>query len=315
MASISPARHLASFGRFLARREERERADKAALSDLARKSLALPTGLEIEWLGTAGYRLTYEGQTLLIDPYLTRVPLRAVFQRRPALADRSLHERFLGRSTLGTVAGIVVGHTHFDHAIDVPVLTHSLDTTAYGSDSLRRLMSLYGLEQRTVEVSPRVPYELGPFTVRFFPSLHSKLLLGYAVPFDGALSCEHLDALSPAAYKCGAVYGIHVTVADATLYHQGSANLIDDEVPTGGVDLFLAGIAGRSFTEAYWSRILSRLRPAVVVANHFDDFFRPLDAPLGFSTNVNLAGLPDEIHGVSRDIEVAALEPMKGTGS
>lgn len=311
MTVVKTAQHLASFGRFLARRDERERADTAALRDLSRKPPALPRGLEIEWLGTAAYRLTYEGQTLLIDPYLTRVPLRAVFERRPALADPSLHERLLAPRTLGTVAGILVGHTHFDHAIDVPVLTQSLETIAYGSDSLRRLMILYGLGHRTVEIVPRQPYELGPFTVRFFPSLHSKLLLGYKVPFDGALSCEHLDALSPAAYKCGAVYGIHIEVAGATLYHQGSANLIDDEVPTGGVDIFLAGIAGRSFTEDYWKRILRRLEPAVVVASHFDDFFRSLDAPLGFSTNVNLAGLPDEIHKVSRDIEVAALEPMR----
>jgi L-ascorbate metabolism protein UlaG (beta-lactamase superfamily) len=311
---IGTARHLGSFGRFVLRREQRERADKATLGDLARNPLPIPAGLEIEWLGTAGYRLTYEGQTVLIDPYLTRVPLGAVFRRRAAFADPSLHERFLPPATLGNVAGILVGHTHFDHAIDVPLLTQSLDTAAYGSDSLRRLMALYGLERSAVEVEPRKPYELGPFTVRFFPSLHSKLLLGYGVPFDGALSCEHLDALSPAAYKCGAVYGIHIEVGGTSLYHQGSANLIDDQVPTGGVDLFLAGIAGRSFTDAYWPRILRRLEPKVVVANHFDDFFRPLDAPLGFTTNVNLAGLPDEIAAVSRDIEVAALESPQTAG-
>jgi L-ascorbate metabolism protein UlaG (beta-lactamase superfamily) len=311
---ISTARHLTSFGRFLARREERERIDAAVLRELARRPLPLPAGLQIEWLGTAGYRVTYESHTLLIDPYLTRVPLRAVFQRKPALADPSLHERFLDKASLGTVAGILVGHTHFDHAIDVPTLAQSFDATAYGSDSLVRLMALYGLQERVVEVALRKSYELGPFTVRFHPSLHSKLVLGYRVPFDGALSCEHLDALSPAAYKCGAVYGIEIEVAGKTLYHQGSANLIDEEVPTGGVDIFLAGIAGRSFTPAYWPRILRRLQPAVVLANHFDDFFRPLDAPLGFSTNVNLAALPDEIHEVSRDIEVAALEPMNGAG-
>ena len=191
----------------------------------------------------------------------------------------------------------------------MPALARSLDTSAYGSDSLVRLMRLHGLEDRAVEIEPHRPYELGPFTVRFVPSLHSKLLLGYRVPFDGALSCEHLDALSPSAYKCGAIYGLHIEVAGATLYHQGSANLIDDEVPRGGVDIFLAGIAGRRFTEDYWSRILRRLEPAVVLASHFDDFFRPLSAPMGFSTNVNLSGLPEEIEAVSRDIAVAALEP------
>jgi L-ascorbate metabolism protein UlaG (beta-lactamase superfamily) len=215
------------------------------------------------------------------------------------------------RPELGQVEGILIGHTHFDHAIDVPALAQSLDTRAYGSHSLVRLMSLHGAAERAVEIEPHHSYELGPFTVRFVPSLHSKLLLGYKVPFDGALSCEHLDALSPAAYKCGAIYGIHIEIAGTTLYHQGSANLIDEEVPRGGVDIFLAGIAGRSFTDAYWQRILSRLQPAVVVASHFDDFFRPLSAPMGFSTNVNLSALPDEIHSVSRDTIVAALEPMK----
>ncbi len=185
----------------------------------------------------------------------------------------------------------------------------------FGSDSLVRLMGLYDLRERAVEVSPHRPYELGPFTVRFVPSLHSKLLLGYKVPFDGALSCEHLDSLAPVRYRCGAVYGIHIEVGGTSLYHQGSANLIDDEVPADGADIFLAAIAGRSFTEHYWSRILRRLRPAVVVANHFDDFFRPLSAPLGFSTNVNLSALPEEISAVSREIAVAALEPMSAVSA
>jgi L-ascorbate metabolism protein UlaG (beta-lactamase superfamily) len=172
-------------------------------------------------------------------------------------------------------------------------------------------MALHAMRERAVEVEAHRVYELGPFTVRFIPSLHSKLLLGYKVPFDGALTCDHLDKLSPSAYRCGPVYAIQIEVAGTSLYHQGSANLIDDQVPAGGVDVFLAGIAGRSFTENYWRRILPRLDPAVVAANHYDDFFRPLDAPLGFSTNVNLAALPDEIRAVARDVSVAALEPLK----
>lgn len=310
MSRPGPVTHLASFARFLARRDQRERADAATLEDLAATPLPLPAGLELEWLGTAGYRLAYAGHTLLIDPYLSRVPLGAVFRRTPALPDPQLHDRLL-RADLGEVAGILIGHTHFDHAIDVPVLARSLSTRAYGSDSLVRLMRAHGVEERAVEVEPRHPYELGPFTVRFIPSLHSKLLLGYKVPYDGALSCEHLEGLSPGAYRCGAVYGIHIEVAGTTLYHQGSANLIDDQVPRGGVDLFLAGIAGRSFTEDYWQRILKPLQPAVVLAGHFDDFFRPLGAPIGFTTNVNLSAFPEEIQAVSRDVAVAALQPLR----
>jgi L-ascorbate metabolism protein UlaG (beta-lactamase superfamily) len=168
-------------------------------------------------------------------------------------------------------------------------------------------MALHGLAERAVEVEPYRVYELGPFEVSFTPSLHSKLLLGLAVPYDGALTCEHLDALSPSAYRCGRVWGISIAVAGVRLYHQGSANLIDDAIRERGVDVFLAGVAGRGFTDNYWERILPRLEPRVVVPTHYDNFFRPLGRRMEFVANVKLAELPEEIGDVSRDIEVAAL--------
>jgi L-ascorbate metabolism protein UlaG (beta-lactamase superfamily) len=303
--------HLSRFARFIARRERRERDDAGSLSELAARPLPLPVGVELRWLGVAGYRLSYEVHALYIDPYVTRVPFRAMLSKRPALADLALHDRMFGAER-SHVAGILVGHTHFDHAIDVPALTRRWDTTAYGSRSLKRLMSLYGLGDKSVEVITQQEYELGPFAVTFFPSVHSKLLLGYKVPADGEFSCEHLDGLTTNHYRCGDIYGIRVRVGGATFYHQGSANLIDDLVPSGGVDLFLAGIAGRSFTPDYWERILPRLEPQVVVASHFDDFFRRLDAPLGFSLNVNLTALPEEIRAVSGDFDVRAMTPNLG---
>jgi L-ascorbate metabolism protein UlaG (beta-lactamase superfamily) len=306
-------KHMASFARFAASRGEREREDAEAMRELAVGPLELPRGLELEWLGVAGYRLSCEGQTIYIDPYLSRVPLSSVLRRRPALADVALHERLLRPQ--GRVVGVLVGHTHFDHAIDVPAITRRYECPAYGSSSLGNLMRLHGLGEQAVDVQPHRRYELGPFVVSFVPSLHSKLLLGYAVPFDGELTCEHLDALSPAAYRCGQVWGIRIEVAGMTFYHQGSANLIDDALRDPGVDVFLAGIAGRSFTRDYWARILPRLQPRTIVASHFDDFFRPVDATMGFSTNVNLAAVPDEVAAVSRDFAVATLLPMQPVGS
>jgi L-ascorbate metabolism protein UlaG (beta-lactamase superfamily) len=173
-------------------------------------------------------------------------------------------------------------------------------------------MSLHGLAEQTVEVEPYRTYELGPFAVSFTPSVHSKLLLGLAVPAGGELTCDHLDALTPSAYRCGQVWGIRIEVAGTSFYHQGSANLIDDAIRDRGVDYFLAGVAGRGFTERYWQRILRALEPKTIVPTHYDDFFRPLDADMGFTLNVNLAKVPDEIHAVSRDFQVAALPLLGG---
>ncbi len=300
-----PLAHLRDLARARATRGRDERDDGQLLGELEAKPLELPPGLEIEWLGVSGYRITHEGQTIFVDPFFSRVPLRDMLLRRPNLPQAGTVDRFLRAP--GEVVGVLVGHTHFDHAVDAPEISRRFGCPAYGSDSLVRLMALHGLAERAVEVEPHRTYEIGPFEVAFTPSVHSKLLLGLAVPFDGDLTCEHLDALSPGAYRCGQVWGISIRVAGLSLYHQGSANLIDEEVRTSGVDVFLAGVAGRSFTDAYWSRILPRLQPRVVVPTHYDNFFRPLGRPIEFVANAQVARLPDEIGAVSSEIELAAL--------
>lgn len=300
-----PLRHLGELARARATRGSSERADDQLLSELEARPLQLPAGLEVEWLGVSGYRLTYEGKTLFIDPYLSRVPFLSLVTRRVALPVPAALDRFLRAP--GETVGVLVGHTHFDHAVDAPAIARRTGCKAYGSRSLVNLMALHDLADRTVEVEPYRTYELGPFEVSFTPSVHSKLLLGLAVPYDGELSCEHLDSLSPSAYRCGQVWGISIAVAGLRFYHQGSANLVDEAIREREVDVFLAGVAGRSFTRDYWRRIIPRLQPRAIVPTHYDNFFRPLGADLEFVANVQLSELPDEIAAVSRDIEVAAL--------
>jgi L-ascorbate metabolism protein UlaG (beta-lactamase superfamily) len=300
-----PLRHLGELAKARATRRSAQREDGQALGELEARPLALPAGLEVEWLGVSGYRLSAEGQTLFVDPYLSRVPFGELLRKRPTLPDPAALDRFVRAP--GDVVGVLVGHTHFDHAVDAPAIARRFGCKAYGSDSLLALMGLHGLAEQAVEVEAYRDYELGPFRVSFTPSVHSKLLLGLAVPYDGDLTCEHLDALTPGAYRCGQVWGISIEVAGIRFYHQGSANLIDDAVRERGVDVFLAGVAGRSFTRDYWKRILPRLEPRVVVPTHYDNFFRPLGQRLEFVSNVQLSALPEEIGAVSAEIELAAL--------
>jgi L-ascorbate metabolism protein UlaG (beta-lactamase superfamily) len=96
-------------------------------------------------------------------------------------------------------------------------------------------------------------------------------------------------------------------VAGLRLYHQGSADLDDHELREGPVDVFLAGVAGRSVTPRYWERILPRLDPRVVVPTHYDDFFAPLDGRERFVRGVKLADLEGEVTAVSRDARLAAF--------
>jgi L-ascorbate metabolism protein UlaG (beta-lactamase superfamily) len=285
--------------------------DHAAVAELAWSAaaspVALPPGVELEWLGTAGFRLSAGGTTLLIDPYVSRPGLRHVLSRSPLLPSADVVATHLPERA----DAILVGHTHFDHALDVPAIARRDGCPVYGSSSLVRLMDLHGLGPKSVAVVPYRRYEVGPFVVSFVPSRHSRLVAGLRVPADGELTCDHLDHLTGRAYRCGDVWGISIEVEGLRLYHQGSADLVDDEKLPRDVDIFLCGIAGRAFAPRYLRRILPRLEPRVVVPHHWDDFFRPLDGPLGFSLNVRLHRLPAEVAAVSSEFAIRTLRPRE----
>lgn len=304
----SPLRHAVDLLSYAATRSGHQERDRATVADLAvaPPDLGLPPGLEVRWLGVAGFVLCYEGTTVLIDPYVSRAPLGDMVRRRTVLPDRSLVDRWVPRAD-----AVLVGHTHFDHALDAPEIARRDGATVYGSTSAQHLLALHGLADRAVVVEPHRVYEIGPFEVTFVPSVHSKLVLGLKVSQGGELTCEHLGDLCPQAYRCGQVWGIHIAVAGITLYHQGSADLLDDEVRHRDVDVMLCGIAGRQFTPGYLERILPRLEPRVIVATHHDDFFVPLGQEQGFALGVDVARFPDEVAAVSGDFRVVTLpEPV-----
>lgn len=265
--------------------------------------LPLPKGLELTWIGTAGFRLAYQGVVVWIDPYVTRLPMSAFLRRRVVPPSSEAVARWIDRAD-----AVLVGHTHFDHALDVPAIARRTGSKVYGSPSLAKLMGLYQLGDQAVVVEPHRDYEVGPFKFHFVPSVHSKLQLGLRIPFAGEITCEHVDELTPQAYRCGQVWGIHIEVAGMRFYHQGSADFLESELRDKHVDVFLCGISGRRFTPSYVRRIVTALSPHMIVPTHYDDFFRPLDDKVQFSFNVNLTGFADEVRDASRDLPLHVLE-------
>jgi L-ascorbate metabolism protein UlaG (beta-lactamase superfamily) len=301
---LGPLGHVGSGLAYLATARRQHRSDRETARQLAWPSASpLPRGLELTWFGTAGFRFAYQETIVWIDPYVTRLPMRAVALRRVVPASQTAIARWIDRAD-----AVLVGHTHFDHALDVPAIARTHDCKVYGSKSLEHLMGLHGLAPQAVVVEPRRVYEVGPFKFHFVPSVHSKLQLGLRIPYSGELTCEHVGGLTAQAYRCGQVWGIHLEVGGVRFYHQGSADLLEHEIVDRGVDVFLCGISGRRFTPRFVERVLRALAPAVVVPTHYDDFFQPLELPARFSFNVNLTGFADDARTASRDLPIHTLE-------
>jgi L-ascorbate metabolism protein UlaG (beta-lactamase superfamily) len=248
--------------------------------DIAWGETALSRGgglgdVRLRWLGTAGFELECAGQVLLIDPYVTRASLEccALGRIRPDLAAIARH--------IPRADAIVVGHTHFDHVLDVPEIARRSGATVFGSRSAAALCLRAGVPPDRVEVVQReaseapVEREVGPFRLRFIPSAHSRLLLG-RVPFPGDIAdCADIP-MRVGAYKCGAVFGVEIRVAGRVIYHMGSAELVDANVRVGNVDLLLLCVAGWAASRDLPERVGRRLAPGAVLLSHWDNFLRPI---------------------------------------
>ena len=266
--------------------------------------------VRVRWLGTAGFSIDHRGCVVLIDPYVTRAP-------RGRCVTGSL------RSDAGLVArhapaadAIIAGHTHFDHVLDVPAIARATGARVFGSRSAAALCRMEGVDPAQVTVverdagEPDAEAEVGPFRLRFVPSAHSRFLLG-RVPFPGEISdCDQVP-LRVSHYRCGAVFGVELSVAGRRIYHVGSADLVEAARPPSGVDLVLCCTAGWTATPRFAERLVRALSPGAIVLSHWDDFFSPLDAPVRALPAIRLPRLVEALSAAAPSILVGTL-PLLG---
>ena len=260
----------------------------------------------MQWLGTAGFRIEHRGHVVLIDPYLTRASLAQCI-----LGPVSPDEQVLARETAAADA-ILVGHTHFDHALDVPAIARRTGARVFGSWSAASLCLSHGVAPGRVHIveSEGSSVQSGPFRIRFVPSHHSAFLAGHA-PFPGELAASDARPMRVEQYRSGAVFIIELEVDGRCLVHLGSA-----AVPQHGqhrhAALVLLCAAGWRSSPALPERLIERYTPDTVLLSHWDDFFRPLSLPARAIPGIGLEALARRIRNHSAQTRVGTV-PLLGT--
>lgn len=276
-------------------------------------TFAPPAGrspVQVTWLGTAGFALEHAGFTVLIDPYVTRASLFDCV-RGALRSDVTRVARMLPRAD-----AIVAGHTHFDHCLDVPTVALQTGATVYGSPSCAHLCRAAGVPAgRVIDVSARTgasPFEaeVGPFALRFVPSVHSSLALG-RVPFPGDIAdCAELP-MGVGGYRCGAVFSVDVRVAGRRIYHLGSADLVDAG-PAPGVDLLLCCVAGWTTTPRFAPRVMAALRPSAVLLSHWDNFFCPPERGARALPGMQMPRLVEQLTALEPNLPIGTVPLLGG---
>lgn len=248
--------------------------------------------VHIRWLGTAGHVVEAGGTTVLLDPFVSRQGLSRLRIVRPLVPD----DIAIARHVPAKVDAVVCGHSHYDHIADAPriallrgaKLVGSRSTCAWGrSEGLR--------EDQLVEIPASGGVTtVGSIEIRFVPSRHGRALLG-RVPAPGEVREPPRGPQRLWHYKMGGAFGVLLRAPGVTVYHNGSADLVDAELEGERADVLLAGLAGRAGTPDYVKRLVSALRPSLVVPTHHDAFFAPLERGLHLLPGIDVEGFASEV--------------------
>jgi L-ascorbate metabolism protein UlaG (beta-lactamase superfamily) len=264
-----------------------------------------PSAVSVQWLGTASFRVEYQGHVVLIDPYMTRSSVGSLL-----LAPIRPNEDVLARE-LPRANAIVVGHTHFDHASDVPALARRTGADVFGSFSAARLCLSQGVTPARVHIVEQCvddAVRTGPFRIRFLPSRHGPFLAG-TVPFPGGIDSARAP-MRMQQYRSGTVFVLELEVGGRRLVHLGSA-----ELPTCGTawaaDLLMLCSAGWRAAHQLPERVVERYRPATVLLSHWDNFFRPLSLPAQRLPGMALERLAERLRAAPGDRRVGVV-PLRG---
>jgi len=217
-----------------------------------------------------------DGETrLLTDGFFTRPGLlRVLLGRiapRPALIASNL-----ARAGITRLDAVLVGHSHYDHAMDAPEVCRLSRARLYGSSSTANIARGWRLpEEQICPIQPGKALPVGRFKVTFYPSRH-------AVPlhYPGAIHTPLIPPARASAYREGGTFAILIEHPLGSLLVHESAAYLPGELSGVRADTAFISIASLSQRpeerEAYFREVVLAVGAKLVCPIHHDDFFQAL---------------------------------------
>jgi L-ascorbate metabolism protein UlaG (beta-lactamase superfamily) len=287
--------------------------------------------VEVTYLGVGGILVKYRGSALLTGPLFSNPSLDSVAPIRfwrfrdkapPIHADTTLIERLLPRAA-DSARMILIGHGHYDHALDVPyiALNRAKRARIYGGPTVKHmLMGERGLRDdstRLVAIDSNMAGTVdrrgewfysddSTFRVMALKADHAPTTRTFPwgkYMFAAGTVDRNLDQLPRTAldWKLGEPLSFLIDVLAKSdtapvfrIYFQDAPNTAPLGFPPrslGGraFDLAVLCVAtARNVDPPSPDSLLKVLRPKYVIAGHWEDFFRPQTSPIALNPASNV---------------------------
>lgn len=225
--------------------------------------------MEIQWLGTAGFRIQTRDACFLLDPYLSRNPDA---EPRQPLAPKDL----------APASHIFVSHGHFDHIMDIPAITRQTGAEVICSPTAAHTLSDMGLDPDRIKAVENEGDEIT------FKGVKAKAFYSRHIRFDLPLLVTTLVKIGRGLPKifplfsnfpCGQVLSWQFELENRRIHFFGSGGSTVKELEDlskNPLDILLVPLQGHSDICARAFEYVRILKPALVIPQHQDNFFPPV---------------------------------------
>lgn len=109
---------------------------------------------KLQFIGAGGFYLVLPQGGVLVDPFYSNPGMLSVTSLRSLSPDTETIDRYL--PPLGDVKALLVGHAHYDHALDIPYIATKLppDTRIYGNSTLKNALAAAITSDQFINVEP-----------------------------------------------------------------------------------------------------------------------------------------------------------------
>lgn len=268
--------------------------------------------LEVSYYGAGGFLVRYGDQAVLTggmisNPRFARVAwwwadvapdtaaIDAMIRQLPAAAPRDP-----ARPALHDVRAILVGHSHYDHLMDVPYIArrHAPSATIFGSASTARLArygagpgnALVAIPHDSAGTAERAgrTYTAGRVRLMALRSSHGPNFRKWPITYTYATGDAPEDSPPPRTgrdWRGGETYAylIDFLRPDGSIAFRVHYQDAASRAPLGfpprsvlaerAVDVAIVSAGAATLVEHYPDAVLTELRPRHVVVGHWEDFF------------------------------------------
>lgn len=235
--------------------------------------------LQVAFAGTSTLHFTAGETSVLIDGFFSRPGMLRVGAGRIS-PDRPAVIAGLARLGVDRLDAITCVHSHYDHALDAPLIAELTGADILGSESTANLARGHGLPASQIHVVGDGARPYGSLSLSFVDSIHSP---GDRIP--GTIDEPFAPPASYKKWKTGTCYSIFLEHQAGTVLVHASTNFVPGALSGRSADVVYLGTAmlgklGDEFFDDYWREVVVATGARRVIPVHWDNFFKPTDPAL-----------------------------------